>query len=123
MPENFESKPPIPITPKIQKQPEAKAVLTPEQQAKEAKDVLDAEELKQKVISNLKTMNTGRVVGILQKRTDLQERVLSDAEVKEFIYNRYKWLLSRVNEAQAEVLEPLLRLTSEELLGINIKKK
>ena len=42
MPENFESKPPIPISPEVQKQPDGDAVLTPEQQEKEAKDALES---------------------------------------------------------------------------------
>lgn len=119
MPENFESKPPIPISPEVQKQPEGEAFLTPEQQEKEAKDALESEELKHKVISSLKTMNVGGMIGSLRKRADLQERVLSDGEVKELVYDRYQWLLSRGNESQAKELEAFLRLTPEERLEID----
>jgi len=64
-------------------------------------------------------MNVGRVIGLLQKRTDLQERVLSDGEVKGLFYDRYQWLLSCGNESQAKELEKFLRLTPEERLRID----
>lgn len=119
MPENFESKPPMPIIPEVRKQSQDEVTLSPEQQEKEAKDILDSDELKQKVVLNLKAMNVGRVVGSLQKRVDLQERVLSDGEVKELIYDRYQWLLARGNGSQAKELETFLRLTPEERLEID----
>ncbi|HWR00158.1 MAG TPA: hypothetical protein VN397_04935, partial [Candidatus Methylomirabilis sp.] len=119
MPENFESKQPTPISPELQKQPEGDAVPIFEQQEREAKDALDSEELKHKVISSLKMMNVGRMIGLLQKRADLRERVLSDGEVKELVYDRYQWLLSRGNESQAKELENFLRLIPEERLEID----
>ncbi len=123
MSENFELKPPIQIIPEVQQERlDDDIVLTPEQQEKEVKDALESEELKHEIISSLKTINIGRVIGLLKKRTDLQERVLSDKEVKRSVYDRYQWLLSRGNRSQAKELEAFLRLTAEERLEIDVSE-
>ncbi len=86
----------------------------------EAEKILEQEDFKQKIISNLKRTDIGKVIALLQKNTELQEITLADDEVKGLLYERYKWLLSKNNERQAKELEPYIRLTKEEQLETDV---
>jgi hypothetical protein len=86
----------------------------------EAENQLTEEELKQKIILHLKRSDIERAIGLLQKNINYRDNILSSSEVKELIYDRYKWLLSKKNDTQAKKLESFIQLTPEEQLKIKI---